>query len=82
MVDGKCAFEPQKSELDVLRFFLMAKSVCVQFYGHLRREQWHHSFDPVKYKHYEGSLLKKINFSSKVYSKSLLKGLHEVDCPT
>ena len=31
------------------------------------------AFDPVKYKRYEGSLLK-INFFSKVYSKGLLKG--------
>ena len=37
-------------------------------------ELWYHSFDPVKYKHYEGSLVK-INFLSKVYSKSLLKGV-------
>ena len=38
-----------------------------------RGEWWYHSFDPVKYKHYEGSLVK-INFLSKVYSKRLLKG--------
>ena len=37
-----------------------------------RGEWWYHSFDSVKYKHYEGSLLK-INFWSKVYLKSLLK---------
>ena len=45
-----------------------------------RGERRYHSFDSVKYKHYEGSLLK-INFWSKVYSKSLLKGLHDVTCP-
>ena len=36
-----------------------------------RGERWYHSFDSVKHKHYEGSLLK-INFWSKVYSKGHL----------
>ena len=41
-------------------------------------EWWYHSFDSVKYKHYEGFLLK-INFWSKVYSKRLLKGVTRQD---
>ena len=31
-----------------------------------RGEQWYHSFDPLKYTHYEGSLLE-MNFLSKVH---------------
>ena len=37
-------------------------------------ERWYHSFDPSKYKLYEGSLLK-INFLGKVYEKVLCNAI-------
>ena len=47
---------------------LLGKGNC--YCNGKRGEWWHNRFDPLKYKHYKGSLLK-INFLGKVYWKVL-----------